>query len=429
MRTISIYWLIVLFAIFVAGQAEARKIWPASLTVQYQGQPVRLSFEKLQQDEPVYSHPAMGNAGLRLSHRVLFRHDKSLNFNQLDALKGRRVARVFELESVYWSVVLTQGAADSLSLVESLRHADGVTLAEPDFLQVRLHRNREPVFSPSVQAKAVRTQLSLTHWPAQAGAGMRVAVIDAAFSLSDPTLQPMSVLFHYDVDHRRELPLNAKALAAFQFDTLHGDGDLAMIWSRHPDFTGLAPDASAILLRRDKNWTSDILIALQLAFLKEADLIQAAWTLPFTQQALTDALLMLKAQGRHGKGLVVVAAAGNQSQNLDANFALAAQPQVLAVNAVSAGTQWPATGRNLATAVEVPYQVYSSATQTYSLAYSNTSAATAATTGVLAAVLSVQPTLTAAQLHHLVRQFSQPVLDAQSLMQHVQRTQNQNVRL
>ncbi|WP_205576818.1 S8/S53 family peptidase [Photobacterium salinisoli] len=354
-----------------------------------------------------------------MDQRVLFRHSKTLDLDLVKALSGRRFARVFELEKACWSVVLTQSASESLALIEQLRRTEGITLAEPDWLQVRLYRDSGNSPVSRAPAAAVRQQLSLTSWPEHAGRGVKIAVIDSAFSLSDPMLDSMPVEMHYDIDNRRALPVKPEP-ALLESDTLHGDASLATIWSRHPDYPGIAPDASAILLRRDKNWTSDILMSLQLSYLTGADLVQAAWTLPFTQQALTEALDYLSYRGRQGKGTVIVAAAGNHADHLDDGFSLAAQPQVLTVNAVSQEVKWPVTGSHIVSYVEVPYQVYASATGKYSLVYSNSSAATAAMTGVLAAVLSVQPSLSASQLAQLVRQYSQPALNAQSMMHHVQ---------
>ncbi|KKD00992.1 S8/S53 family peptidase [Photobacterium halotolerans] len=411
-------FILVLCAVF-SVRVVAGTDWPATISMMYQGQPISLTLYSLQQDEPVYTHSALANKGLRLGQRVLFRHSRNLDLEQVSALSGRRFARVFELEQACWSVVLTPSARESLALIEQLRRTEGITLAEPDLLQVRLYRDSGN--SPVTQAKAnaVRQQLLLTTWPEHAGRGVKIAVIDSAFSLSDPMIESMSVEIYFDIDNRRTLSVKPDP-ALLESDTLHGDASLATIWSRHPDYPGIAPDASAILLRRDKNWTSDILMSLQLSYLAGADLVQAAWTLPFTQQALTEALDYLSNHGRQGKGTVIVAAAGNHAEHLDNGFSLAAQPQVLTVNAVSQALKWPVTGHQIASYVEVPYQVYASATGTYSLAYSNTSAATAAMTGVLAAVLSVQPSLSARQLSQLVRHHSQPVFRAQSMMQSVQ---------
>ncbi|MFP3345796.1 hypothetical protein R0J87_25260, partial [Halomonas sp. SIMBA_159] len=61
--------------------------------------------------------------------------------DQVKALSGRRFARVFELEQACWSVAISQSASESLSLIEQLRGTEGITLAEPDLLQVRLYRD------------------------------------------------------------------------------------------------------------------------------------------------------------------------------------------------------------------------------------------------------------------------------------------------
>lgn len=416
---VSVMRFIIMLCVLLTGRVAAGTDWPASISIMYQGHPLALTLYSLQQGEPVYTHSALANKGLRLGQRVLFRHSKTLDLDQVKALSGRRFARVFELEKACWSVAISQSASESLSLIEQLRRTEGITLAEPDFLQVRLYRDNGNSSASRTAATAVRQQLSLTAWPEDAGRGIKIAVIDSAFSLSDPMLDSMAVEIHYDIDNRRALPVKPDP-ALLALDTLHGDASLAAIWSRHPDYPGIAPDAGAILLRRDKNWTSDILMSLQLSYLAGADLVQAAWILPFTQQALAEALDYLSYHGRQGKGTVIVAAAGNHADHLDNGFSLAAQPQVLSVNAVSQGVKWPVTGSHIASYVEVPYLVYSSATGKYSLVYSNTSAATAAMTGVLAAVLSVEPSLSAKQLGQLVRQYSQPVLNAQNMIHHVQ---------
>ncbi|QUJ66494.1 hypothetical protein KDD30_09975 [Photobacterium sp. GJ3] len=410
-------WIVVFFC-FVSLKAMAGQ-WPASLSVLYQGKPVVLRLVETVSAQPIYSHTLLGNQGLRVGNRLLVRHQKQFNFN--DRFDGQyETSIVFELEDRFWSMIVTAGAEDSLELLKQLQTTSGIELVEPDFLQVRLFRQPQDTVLPQTAGRPVREQLGVNQWPEKAGQAVNIAVIDAAFSLADAALQPINVKLHYDVDNRHPLPFEASTIAESGFDTMHGDANLATIWSKKAGYTGLAPDANAILLRRDRNWTSEILIALQLAFLSHADIVQAAWILPFTQQALSDALTFLNENGRNGKGTVIVAASGNRKHDLDQSFSLAAQPQVLAVNAESQGRSWPVVGRTIASQVPVPYQVYSNVTGEYSLTYSNTSAATAATTGVLAAVLSVDPLLSAQQLSQLVRQYSQPVLQAQSLMQRVQ---------
>ncbi|MDO6581167.1 S8 family serine peptidase [Photobacterium sp. 2_MG-2023] len=398
------------------------QVWPESLTLRVQEKNVQFRFLPQATGAPVYIHPWLGTKALQVGTRVLVKHEKALKLANLRHHLIVSSAVVFELEAYYWSVMETQSPLASLALVQQLQSLPGIVMAEPDLLQIRLGtQGGETGRLPMPPPKPVRQQLSIEQWPATPGAEVTLAVIDSAFGLADPALQPFLPKLHYDIDQRRPLPLEPSEIAVNGYDSFHGDATLATLWSRHPDTQGLAFAADAVLLRRDTNWTSDILVALQLAYLSQADLILAAWTLPLTQQALSDALTFVAENGRQGKGTLLIAAAGNFRENLNQSFSLAAQPQVLTVNAESQGTVWPVIGEPIATQVPVPYLTFSQETGRYSLTFSNTSAAATAVAGVLAAVLGEQPALTAADLHRLVRQYSQPVFDAQGLMQHFQR--------
>ncbi|MDO6704979.1 S8/S53 family peptidase [Photobacterium sp. 1_MG-2023] len=409
-------------ALTFAALAQAH-VWPESLTLRVMDKNVQFRLLSQAVGAPVYMHPWLGTKALQVGTRVLVKHEKSLKLPDLRHSLIVSSAVVFELKVYYWSVAETQSPQATLALVQQLQGFPGIVMAEPDLLQIRLGTQgggtgRLPRTSP----QPVRQQLNIDQWPATPGAAVTLAVIDSAFGLADPALQPFFPELHYDIDQRRPLPLEPSEIAVHGYDSFHGDATLATLWSRHPDTQGLAFAADAVLLRRDTNWTSDILMALQLAYLSQADLILAAWTLPLTQQALSDALTFLAEHGRQGKGTVLVAAAGNFRENLNHSFSLAAQPQVLTVNAESQGTVWPVMGEPIATQVPVPYLTFSAKTGRYSLTFSNTSAAATAVAGVLAAVLGEQPALTAADLHRLVRQYSQPVFDAQGLMAHFQRS-------
>lgn len=414
----TIKWLLCLCCLSCTTllQAEARQ-WPASLVLPYRQQAITFSLLDERQGSPVYGHPLLKHHGLLLSNRLLVKHAPSVALDSIALLQGLDAVEVFATQQAQWHLVLTTGPQQTLLLYQQLQRHPNILAVEPDVLQIRVSRdgNYDAEIWQLQAPASVRHALNIAQWPDFAGRGVTIAVVDHGFRLQDPSLNHMPLKLHYDIAQLRALPSQRAQLSALIPDGTHGDSVVSVLWSRHPDFMGLAPYADAVLLQRSLNWTSDILIAFYMAKIAGAAVVECAWTLPFTPQSLTDALVDLTQSGRQGLGVAIVVSAGNQMMSLDHGFTLANQAEVIAVNGFSGNRVWPVTGRNIVTAVPVPYLTYQEAADDYRGIFSGTSAAAAALSGIIAVQLALQPELTLVQLKSALQRHTHTVLDVNAL--------------
>ncbi|MFC3031619.1 S8 family serine peptidase [Pseudoalteromonas fenneropenaei] len=412
--------LILLSPIFLHGEES----WPSKLVVDYRSNPVTLHLVEVSDGFPHYTHPKLNGFLLRIAGRLLVKHEKTLNLSNLDDFKDTPQMPILKLnDHTMWTVVQLSNPQAVINAMVKLRHVPGVLLAEPDFLQLKITAARgEKARSESNETRYtapqnyVRTVLNIKEWPLLAGENVNIAVIDSAFNIYDDSLNIPKIILNYNV-HRRERIDKARIEPRTIFnDPYHGNASLSLLWGVGEQAKGLAPQASAILIERAVNWSSDLALALQLAQSAGADIIACPWTLRFTPQIVSDALDALTTMGREGKGAIVVAAAGNQYFNIDDSLSFAAEPNVLVINALSNGQLWPAQKKQFNAILPVPYLINF---QGRTLSYSGTSSASVAVSGVIASLLSIDPALSRQEIEDLLRKFSSPELEVQELVKYV----------
>lgn len=403
--------------LFIPHMAAA---WPNEMTVQYHNRGVTLSLAAVTSGAPEYTHAKLGEFVLRIEDRLLVKHLSSVELASLDELNGYPVMPLVVLpDGVMWSLVKLPGPNEVVSLANTLPTKSGILLAEPDFLQrdgaTLQHRtNSVPFAEPK---HFVRQALQLEDWPPLAGKGIRVAVIDSAFDITDSALNLSDILLNYDT-HLLDTARDKQSASRTVFnDPYHGNASLSLLWGNGRDSLGLAPFATPILIERSVNWGSEVAFALQLASSAKADVVACPWTLRFTPQVVSDAVTLLTKYGREGKGTVVVAAAGNTSFPIDNSFSFAAEPELIVINAASSGTMWPAKSQHIGVTMPVPYLIKQ---QGRTISYSGTSAASIAVSGVVATLLSIGPTFTAQDIKHLLIRFSTPELNVTNLLKEVE---------
>jgi subtilisin family serine protease len=253
------------------------------------------------------------------------------------------------------------------------------------------------------QQQAILTQ---AYWQAlqqqTAGKGAVIALIDDAVSLTAPALAELHVQLYYDVDQKTTQHTGrVKALS-------HGDKMAALLFAQpytenNVTFTsGLAPKATAVILKQSLGWTSDIVLALHLAELAGADVINCSWTLPFLSELITQKINAITQLEPDKNGIAVVVAAGNHQQNVATANPLAALPAVLSVGLLDP------QARPLSNMGKVDIWVQGPLYLPDGSGISGSSAAAALVSGVLALKRSQQP---AASMNALTEQLKHELIN------------------
>lgn len=401
--------------------------WPKNLNVKYGNSSITLDYHSDFKEAPVYHHPNLDNFGLLIGERILIKH--SVEIDKIKEISSLSHFKVYNFLGEAWSVVFTDGVNHTFELLENLAHVDGIIDFEPDFLQVRLERknNETPDIWKIYTHTPVRESLSVKRWFDRAGEGTVVAIIDKAFTLEDPFLRRTPIKLHYSVDELKARSDNPQQLKNLKKDGFHGNSGSALIWSTHEQYQGLAPKADAVLIAREYNWTSDIILSFFLAKMSGSDVISCPWTLMFVPASLQQVLTDLAKNGRQGRGTLVIVAAGNIPMQLDGGFMLANQSQVIAINAMHGENYGPVKGENILIALPVPYTVYNENQADYSAFYTGTSAASVAFTGVSAAILSAYPELTREQFINFVKRNNSKNLNVNELIKVIMESQKSRI--
>lgn len=294
-----------------------------------------------------------------------------------------------------------------------------VLLVQPDMLQLKAVVDSHQ--SPQKTARAIRptakstissTSLKPTTLPkgSQAlpitsGQGVRIAVIDDGFDFNHPEFAQLKLAFQYDtefktLDARPKHPLDTHGtkIAGILFAQRDGKG-----------VEGVVPDASLIAIRQPNTWTSQTLLAFQLARLTQADLINCSWHSQWLLQPVHDVVQDLALHGRGGQGVAVVFAAGNQGLQLKPGQHEATIPEAIVVGASRLSGE-PAYYSNRGAQVDtfaVGASRQTTANQGGFTAISGTSLAAAEVSGYIARMLNKNPQLTLQQIENQLATLSQ----------------------
>ena len=219
-------------------------------------------------------------------------------------------------------------------VLTTLQKLDVIELVQPDILQLqpkmsltaaekndrRVERiarrkkitNAQPLQLPS-EAPYLTKQLKKI-WKTTLGEGVKVAIIDDGFDLQHTDLQHVKQLFTYDIEN------NTTQAKSEKFYQQHGTQVAGIIFAEHNQqgIDGIAPKAGIIAIRQPSSWTSNTLLAFQLAQLAEADIINNSWHTRYLLEPIADVVNDLAVNGRDGLGVAVVFSAGNDGIELPA---------------------------------------------------------------------------------------------------------------
>ncbi|WDE05963.1 S8 family serine peptidase [Thalassomonas viridans] len=295
---------------------------------------------------------------------------------------------------------LTLGSEEQLpGVLKALRRLQlegrvDIELVQPDILQLK--SKSEADISGSGKSSYFSLLAIDALWQKTKGKGVRIAVIDDGFNLDHEDLQHIRPIFSYDSETRS---LNASAQA---LTDNHGTKVAGIIFAAHDGLgiKGIAPEADLIALRQPDTWTSNTLLSFQLAKLAGADVINCSWHSQWLLQPIVEIVNELAYNGRDGKGIAVVFAAGNQGREITTGSNEASIEQALVVGANGEDFR-PLSFSNYGPTVDLfTYGVGAQSTLVTGQygTFSGTSLASAIVSGLSALLIAEQPGITLTQL-------------------------------
>ncbi len=227
----------------------------------------------------------------------------------------------------YWLVALSPGV-DIAEMLAAVADIPGVERVQPDLLQLRDKAGDETTDLHSSGHYQVNGLAAL--WQFTQGQGVKVAVIDDGFALNHPQFVQLSPTFLYDTASQQ---LN---VAPQNSQDTHGTRVAGVLFAAHDGhgLKGLVPNAGLIGIRQPDSWTSNTLLAFQLAAMSRADVINCSWTTRLLLEPVQDVVRDLARWGRAGRGLPVVFAAGNEGRLITPHSSEAAIPEAIVVGAL-----------------------------------------------------------------------------------------------
>jgi subtilisin family serine protease len=219
------------------------------------------------------------------------------------------------------------------------------------------------------------------------GANVLIAVIDSAIDVKHPDLAG-AIIEQYDAVGRAEKPHP------------HGTGMTGAI-AAHQKLMGIAPDAKILAVRAftsgsaqsPEATTRNILTGMEWAISKGARIINMSFAGPY------DPMLQVAMKNAHAKGVVLIAASGNQGPKSPPLYP-AADPHVIAVTAIDENDQLFAKavrGPHVAIASPGVDVMVPAPDETYQMT-TGTSVAAAHVSGVAALLIERHPTADAATI-------------------------------
>lgn len=390
-------WLWLLVCLLFSQWASATS-WPLLLKLQNSGQLYQLQYQPKQSTAELGVYKAPSGVELYLSGAWLVQTSqavKSAMWQQLGVDKAKLLAHIGTKH-----IWLVRPAQAELWFNRTLpaEQFPWLLAYQPDFhAKAAKSQGRDVQDAKLSGPKAILTQ---AYWQAlqhqTSGEGAVIALIDDAVTLTAKALAELKVQLYYDVDqkttqHVTQQTGSVKALS-------HGDKMAALLFAQPYTensmtyASGLAPKATAVILKQSLGWTSDILLALHLAELAGADVINCSWTLPFLSDLIVQKINALTQPEPKTNGIVVVVAAGNQQQDVASANPLAALPAVVSVGLLDH------QAKPLSNMGKVDIWVQGPLYLPDGTGISGSSAAAAVVSGVLALKRSQQPDVPVPQL-------------------------------
>lgn len=337
---------------------------------------------------------------VQLSTRIIVKTSVSTDKAKFSEIHSG-IERITELYQGYNFQYLMLGMKDKSSMLEALallQKDPEVLLTQPDILQHRPIRTNQKSFfhwsefSSAASTPVANTVIPSSHSVKQAMHPVNIAIIDDGFDLTHSELANVNVIFQYDTEEntRDASPKHTSdhhgtKIAGVLFGLVDGKGA-----------EGLVPDANLIAIRQPNTWTSQTLLAFQVATLAKADIINCSWRSQWLLEPVKDVIQDLAVHGRDKKGVAVVFAAGNDGVEIQENQYEASISEAIVVGAYSRPGQ-RARYSNWGKTVDVFFDgsaLLTTANRQNHTNLNGTSLAAARTTGFIAQLLFLESELT-----------------------------------
>ena len=321
----SILWVFIFSASL--AQANQNTLWFSNFSE-------RVSLKRDGKQREVYHIP--NGIDLKVSSQMLIKVEEK---NDVDEIL-KKYSSVTNLVLVYegfgfsYYRIKISNTSQMQILIDKLEKEKGVLLVQPDLLQLNSQKRVNRKTNEHFKVNDFREYLSqigmVEKWRRTKGKGVKLAIIDDGFFMDHEDLQQTKIIFSYDIEMQK---LNARPKRKID---KHGTQVAGIIFSQHNSIgiDGIAPDSGLIAIRHSNTWTSDSLLAFNLARMSGADIINCSWLSPFLLEPLSDIVNDLAENGRNGKGVVIVFAAGNGGKSLQGGETEASMPNVISVGAL-----------------------------------------------------------------------------------------------
>ncbi|GAA0352259.1 S8/S53 family peptidase [Bowmanella denitrificans] len=361
-----------------------------------------------------------GEINIQLSNRIVIKVLPSLSQSEIASL-DKSVVNITELylaQDFHYLMVELTSREHLPRIIDQLERHPGVLLAQPDILQLNrlsgLDRNAPRVEAANSEQGAVtEDKISLLQHAAETipeklhlqmlsyGGEVRVAIIDDGFDLTHPEFITTNVAFQYDTETRT---LDASPKVP---EDSHGTRIAGILFADRNgnQVEGLVPGAALIAIRQPNTWTSQTLLAFQVARLAGADVINCSWHSDWLLEPIRDVVRDLATSGRGGKGIAVVFAAGNGGRAITRYQHEASIDEAIVIGATT-NTGLRARYSNWGESVDG----YLDGSRHLSTAnnggfkqINGTSLAAAKASGIIAGLLANHPEMSLAEIEHQIR--------------------------
>ncbi|MGD8175083.1 S8 family peptidase [Marinimicrobium sp. ARAG 43.8] len=346
---------------------------------------------ELQKEGQHYLLPGT-NHRVEVASRLIVKVSPTINpgdFSKAAQAIGR-TSVLFEADPFRYVQITLRDSIDIRTAMKTASGLPGVSLVQPDILQLNYPSKSVNTSAPVVNR---RNRFNLADRLDNApGEGVRVAIIDDGFDLSHPALSHIDPIFEFDLSRRQ---MGAAPVSPQDTHGTQVAGVIFALYQHDARLNGLAPQAQFIALRQPDSWTSNSLLAFQLAALAGADVLNCSWHTDLLLEPVADAVNSLSKEGRDGRGMAVVFASGNENRIITADDNEASIDSAIVVGAADhQGKRLPFSNHGNSIDLMAPGTPVS--TTQYGGGqgpFGGTSLSAAIVTGTAALILSEQPTL------------------------------------
>jgi len=350
-----------------------------------------------------------------------------VSFSDLSKQKNIETKYDLTLVKVLTDTMFLYSIKDSLKTIEianSIYKEKGVKFSHPDFKRKKILRalTKDPYVKKAwyLKDKYYRNGSDINveeAWNYTKGKGIKIAVYDKGIDIDHPDLKENIIAFENFNDPDSNIPYSND-------DNWHGTACAGIISASENSIgsVGVAPQATLYAVGYSENDVSKDIEAFNWLMKEGVSVINNSWGSYENLDAYSEIFEELATKGRDGKGIILVFAAGNKSENLDKNDINdeSESPYVLSITA-STRRNKIASYANYGSAIDFTAPGGDSSNGLFttdargSFGYTNyeytsnfigTSAAAPIVTGTIALMLSANPNLTRDEIIEILKSTS-----------------------